>query len=137
MAEMNLKKLLATMEPRLHPDVYVFACVPTEMAWSEYPDAWMAFREREGTTLVLERNLAESYGLDASFPSRMITLEAHSALAAVGFLAAVTGCLAELGVPVNPVSAYFHDHLFVPESQAERAMAALRSLMRHHRADAE
>jgi hypothetical protein len=55
----------------------------------------------------------------------MITLEIHSSLEAVGFLAAITARLAEAGMGVNPVSAFHHDHLFVP---AERAAEALRIL---------
>jgi hypothetical protein len=55
----------------------------------------------------------------------MITLEVNSSLEAVGFLAAITGRLAEAGIPVNPVSGFHHDHLFMPEGRAEEAMAIL------------
>ena len=58
----------------------------------------------------------------------MITLDIHSSLAAVGFLAAVAGHLAGHGMGVNPVSGYYHDHLFVPEDRADDAMRALHAL---------
>ena len=58
----------------------------------------------------------------------MITLTVHSALDAVGFLAAVTARLAAAGIGANPVSAFFHDHLFVPAARADEALALLRSL---------
>ena len=59
-------------------------------------------------------------------PFRMITLEIRSSLDAVGFLAAVTTKLAAHGIAVNAVSAFHHDHLFVPAERAEEALALLR-----------
>lgn len=67
-------------------------------------------------------------GLRQTFASRLITLTVHSALDAVGFLAAVTARLAETGISVNAVSAFHHDHLFVPADRAEDAMAVLREI---------
>jgi hypothetical protein len=58
----------------------------------------------------------------------MITLEVHSSLEAVGFLAAVTRRLAEARIGANPVSAFFHDHLFVPADRAEEAVTILEQL---------
>lgn len=55
----------------------------------------------------------------------MISLMAHSSLDAVGFLAAITAKLAAAGISVNPVSAFYHDHLFVPFDKAEMAMNLL------------
>jgi len=40
-------------------------------------------------------------------------------------LARVTTALAQGGMGVNPVSGFYHDHLFVPEDRAEDAMAIL------------
>jgi hypothetical protein len=59
------------------------------------------------------------------FPCRMVTLTVHSALAAVGFLAATTTHLAAAGISVNAVSAFFHDYLFVPAERAEEAVEIL------------
>ena len=86
------------------------------------------FREREGTTLVVRREEAESAGLSYQFASRLITLTVHSSLEAVGFLAAIAGRLAEAGISVNAVSAYYHDHLFVPEDRADEALRLLQNM---------
>jgi hypothetical protein len=56
--------------------------------------------------------------------------ESHSSLLAVGFLAAVTAALASEGISVNPVSAFHHDHLFVPWERRRDAMRILRALSR-------
>ncbi len=57
--------------------------------------------------------------------TRQITLSIHSSLEAVGFLAAITQKLAKHNISVNPISAYYHDHLFVPTHQAKIAMNLL------------
>jgi hypothetical protein len=46
----------------------------------------------------------------------------------VGLLATIAQALAAQNISVNVVSAYFHDHLFVPEGQAEAAIACLQEL---------
>lgn len=58
----------------------------------------------------------------------MITCDIHSSLEAVGFLAVITTRLAERGMGCNPVSGFFHDHLFVPVETGEEAVGVLREL---------
>lgn len=125
--ETNLEALIKSMEPVLQPGVYVFATVDPSMAISSLAPR-MIFEEDEGKTLILLRETAEKNGIAAEFPCRMITLNVHSALDAVGFLAKITNALAGLGMGVNPVSAFYHDHLFIPEDRADDAMLALKAL---------
>ena len=122
--ETDLKKLLAAMTPELLPGVHVFVTLAPGAPVPANP--LMLFREKEGTTLILREDEAD--GLHASFRCRMITLNIHSSLEAVGFLAAITARLAAAGMGVNPVSAFYHDHLFVPADRAEEAMELLRQL---------
>ena len=124
----DLKKLLAAMTPQLLPGVYVFVTLAPGAAQPEGLDSVMIFREREGLTLILTEDAARAAGLAASFRCRMITLNVHSSLDAVGFLAAITARLAAAGMGVNPVSAFYHDHLFVPADRADEAMELLRQL---------
>ena len=126
--ETDLQKLLASMTPRLHPEVHVFATLPPGTLLPEGVEPVMHFIEREGTTLIVTEDRAKAAGLVGTFRSRMITLDIHSSLEAVGFLAAITTRLAAAGMGVNPVSAFYHDHLFVPAERAEEAMAILRQL---------
>ncbi len=123
--ETDLPKLLGSMSPELVPGTFVFATLPPGMPAPDGIDTVMIFREREGTTLILSEGEAQATALAASFRCRMITLNVHSSLEAVGFIAAIATRLAAAGMGVNPVSGYFHDHLFVPVDRAEDAMAIL------------
>ncbi len=123
--ETDLDRLLAAMSAELVEGVYVFATVDS------IPDGLtprMVFQEAEGTTLILRQSQAEQAGLAYEFPSRMITLNIHSSLDAVGFMARIATALAAEGMGVNPVAGFYHDHLFVPEERAEDAMAVLKAL---------
>lgn len=131
--EMDLQKLLGAMEPELVPGIFVFATLPTGRAVPEKLAPVMVFHEREGATLILRQEEAAAAGLEATFPCRMITLNVHSSLAAVGFLAVIATRLAQAGMGVNPVSGFFHDHLFVPVTRAEEAMAILERLGKESR----
>jgi hypothetical protein len=85
----------------------------------------LTFREQEGMTIVIRR---ERVGLAYQFSSRLITLRVHSSLDAVGFLAAITARLAKADISVNAVSAFYHDHLFVPHQRAAEALRLLQNL---------
>ena len=124
----NLEELLRDLNPVLDTDEFVFCSVP-EIAGHPV----CVFHEREGITLVLRRAEAERLGLAFAFPCRMITLNVHSSLEAVGLLAAITAALAARGISVNAVSAYYHDHLFVPAGRAEEALEAIRTARQNRR----
>jgi len=85
------------------------------------------FREEEGLSAVLPTKAAA--GLRPHGPVlRRITLSVHSALDGVGLTAAVAGVLAGAGIACNVIAALHHDHILVPEADAERALAALLAL---------
>ncbi len=126
--ERDRDALLRQMEPELRPGIFVFCTIPTSDAIPAAVDPLLTFREPEGMTLVIRREEAEATKLPFAFASRLITLTVHSALEAVGFLAAITARLAEAGIAVNAVSAFHHDHLFVAVDRAEEAMVLLKEL---------
>ena len=125
--EHDLQKLLKNCNPALHNDEFVFVTLRDR----EIParvHAQCLFRESEGLTVIVRRGEAEREHWPWTFPCRMITLQVHSALDAVGFLARVMAVLSAHGISTNTVSAYYHDHLFVPVDRAEEALHLLRNL---------
>ncbi|MDH2399336.1 ACT domain-containing protein [Bradyrhizobium sp. SSUT18] len=126
--ERDLNTLLRDIKPEMRPSTFVFCTTPPNEPIPAAVNPLLTFREQEGTTLVIRREEAETAGLRHEFASRLITLKVHSSLDAVGFLAAITTRLAEAGISVNAVSAFYHDHLFVPADRADEAMAILQEI---------
>jgi uncharacterized protein len=129
-SELDLQVLVTGMKPEMQPGIFVFCTISEETEILVVIRPLLTFREREGMTVVVRPEEAEHLGLACQFASRLITLTVHSSLEAVGFLAAITARLAEAGISVNAVSAFYHDHLFVPQDRAEEAMACLQEMMR-------
>ncbi len=128
----DLRALLASLDPRLQPGTYVFCDLGPGV---EPPErvAQMVFRETEGTTVVLRTEDAATLGLVGAFACEWIIVGAASELTAVGFLAALSSALADAGLSANAVSAYHHDHLFVPAGRGREAVLVLEALQRNHR----
>lgn len=124
MAERDLTQLLLQASPELQPGEYVFVVVESP-AGIPPEDIVMSFREVEGTTLILPKAVADAHGLVYDFTAAWITMKVHSALDAVGFTAAFAAALAEEHISCNVVAGYYHDHLFVPVADGERAVVRL------------
>lgn len=117
------------MQPTLNEGEYVF-CTVTDLDGIPSDQIISFFKETEGFTVILSRALADQWQLDYSFVAAWITLTVHSALDAVGLTAAFSNALAAAGISCNVVAAYYHDHIFVDQKDAERAMEVLRELSR-------
>lgn len=118
--EHSLAALLATLKTTLHPDTFVFLTFPDGQLPPMSLFTQMSFREKEGLTIITTLQSATAHGLDGIFPSRMITLDVHSSLEAVGFMAAVSGKLAESGFGVNPCERLLPRSLFRTAGQRGR-----------------
>ena len=126
--EVDLTTLLRSMQPLLHTEPFVFCSVPPDSYQVLGAQVRGLFHEDEGLTLILSEAEARRVGLGVEARWAMITLRVHSALTAVGFLAAISAALAAADIGLNPVAGYYHDHLFVPWDERERAMAVIAAL---------
>lgn len=126
--ESDLKILLKNLRPELNGSRYVFCSIePGPVAKLPFSPL-LAFREREGLTVVVTLEQALEYDLSFNAAWAWIELNVHSSLSAIGFIAAISSRLAQAGISLNVVSAYYHDHLFVPWESREAAMQLLRDL---------
>ncbi|KAH7118586.1 integron gene cassette protein [Dactylonectria estremocensis] len=126
--EKSLTTLLSSLTTTLHPSTFVFITLSESSTLPPLSEIQLMFRESEGITIIATQEYAVSQQMEYSFPSRMITLNVHSSLEAVGFMAVIATKLAEKGMGVNPVSGFYHDHLFVPIGKEEEALSTLQKL---------
>ncbi|RFU79396.1 integron cassette [Trichoderma arundinaceum] len=126
--EKSLAKLLATLTTSLHGTIFVFATLTDPSALPPLEETQLLFKEKEGISVIISKEYATAHKIDFFFPCKMITLNVTSSLEAVGFMAVIATKLAEHNMGVNPVSGFYHDHLFIPLGREEEAVEILRRL---------
>ena len=84
--------------------------------------------EDEGVTTIIPVADAERLGVVPEFVAAWLTVDLHSDLDLVGLTAVFSTALAAAGIPCNVLAGYHHDHLLVPEAEADRVIAILRGL---------
>ena len=127
----DLDILLSNIEPVLDERNFVFCSFPTidwKIMYELNPIG--IFHEKEGVTFILEQQDAVNKKIHYQSVYRLITLNVHSSLDAVGLTAAFSAKLAEKNISTNVVTAYYHDHIFVPEEKAEQALNAILELQK-------
>ncbi|MBQ4836238.1 MULTISPECIES: ACT domain-containing protein [Pseudoalteromonas] len=133
--ETNLAVLLASMEPLLSAELYVYAVVSEQQLTSlTLNNIFGLVREQEGITVITSLAYAQERGLTYQGDYRCITLNVHSSLEAVGLTAAFATALGEDNISANVVAGYYHDHIFVQNNCADKALCCLQQLSKKHQA---
>jgi uncharacterized protein len=125
--ERELSILIKNMQPELNEGHYVF-CMTDAAERIGLQNLVCFFKEKEGISVVIKKELADELGLSYSFVASWITLTVHSSLEAVGLTAAFSKALADNGISCNVLAAFYHDHIFVDSRHAEKAMLVLKAL---------
>lgn len=122
----ELETLLSNVDPVLDERSFVFCTFPdfnSDDICRLNPIGM--FQEKEGVTLIITKQQAIDSHIDYESVYKLISLNVHSSLDAVGLTAAFSAKLAEKNISANVVAAYYHDHIFVPEEKAEQALMAI------------
>ncbi|KAF5643815.1 COG3602 family [Fusarium sp. NRRL 52700] len=135
--ELSLSKLLSTITHTIHPTTYVFATFINTSNLPPLLETQMIFKESEGITVITTKDYAESHAIDYFFPCKMISLNVTSSLEAVGFMAVIATRLAAQGIGCNPVSGFYHDHIFVPLGREKDSSEVLVRLAAEKREETE
>jgi len=126
-AELNINYVLKNLSPQLNEGVFVFCSV--ENAKNINEEYIMAsIIETKGKTIVLKREVADSLKLSYSVTMNWITLNVNSSLELVGLGAIISQKFAYNRITYNLIAGYYHDHIFVPIKDTERALNLLHEL---------
>ncbi len=125
--ETNLQKLLLTIKPKLNVGEFVFSTIEN-LHLVDATKIISFFKEDEGCTVIIKKELADELQLCYTALFSWITLTVHSSLEAVGLTAAISTALSNNKISCNIVAAYYHDHIFVLIKDAEKAIQVLQKL---------
>ena len=141
----DLAQLLASLQPSLTAQRWVFICLPHADLADEAGQVPAGSRleqagleplvtvvEAEGLTLVVPQHVADQHAHSYEGVFRCITLNVNSDLQAVGLTAAVATALAQHHISANVVAGFHHDHILVPDADAKRALDILQQLSAAH-----
>lgn len=117
------------MSPKLNEGDYVFCTIAT-LEGIDQKEIIGLLKEEEGWTVIVNKELADKLNLSYSYIAAWVTLTIHSSLEAVGLTAAFATALGNEGISCNVVAAFYHDHIFVAKSDAEKTIEVLTNLSR-------
>ena len=114
------------LKPKVLIEDYVFCNFPS----SYYGDHTnlkpiASFNEKEGLTLVIEKETAELNNLNYEGVFKCISLNLISSLTSVGLTAKISKILADNEISANIYAGFYHDHIFVPKEMSYNAFKLL------------
>jgi len=128
MSTEEIHSIPRSLNPILHPGEYVF-CTVSDFQSIPFDQILFIFKEEEGYTIVLPRQIANNLRLEYTYMAAWITLGIITSLDIVGLTARFSTALANGGISCNVVAAYHHDHIFVEYKDGNKALTLLEEVV--------
>tara|TARA_B100000795_G_C22612733_1_gene365743 strand:- start:357 stop:740 length:384 start_codon:yes stop_codon:yes gene_type:complete len=122
----NHFELLKKLDPIILDNEYVF-CTFLSSTYDDYAkfNPLASFNEKEGLTLVIQKEIAKLNSLEFNGVFKCISLNLISSLSSVGLTASISKVLADNGISANMYAGYYHDHIFVQLDKVNDAFKLL------------
>lgn len=125
----SLSEILSHLKAKILEQTFVFISVDAHSTHNlNAAHIFATVREEEGLTLIVEKAHKEKYSNQDANEFSCITLEVHSSLEAVGLTAAFSNALAKHNISCNVIAGYYHDHIFVEKTKAQKALEVINQL---------
>ena len=128
-AKHNLEDILRNLDPKLVDGCFIFMSSNedyNELFCKFNPIA--TFKEKEGMTLVISEEDAEKFSVSYDSKFRCLSLGVHSSLESYGLISTISEALTKERISCNVFAGFFHDHIFVQEDKANRALEVIKFL---------
>ncbi len=92
-------------------------------------DAFAVIQDGREITVIIEQSKVDFESvIESNRGWKILTFDAHLPFDLVGFLAKISGALAEEGISILALSSYSTDHILVKEENLDRALKKLKNL---------
>lgn len=130
-ANLDLKSTLDNLNVHCDNIEYAFSTIKDD-AELEKEDVLGTFKEKEGLSVIAKKRYLESNKLPYHGVFAKLNIGISTSLELVGLTAVLSNLLAQENIPTNVVSAYYHDHIFVPYALKDKAINTLGQLRTKH-----
>ncbi|HIG96879.1 MAG TPA: ACT domain-containing protein [Candidatus Aenigmarchaeota archaeon] len=103
----------------------VFAVVKSKKPLA---DAFAVIQDKNETTVIIDQSKIIEDVIEIEKDWKILTFEMVLPFGLVGFLAAISGALADEGISIFVMSAYSTDHILVKEKDLPKAISKLKTL---------
>ena len=91
-------------------------------------DAFAVIQDKNETTVIIDQSKIIEDVIEIEKDWKILTFEMVLPFGLVGFLAAISGALADEGISIFVMSAYSTDHILVKEKDLPKAISKLKTL---------
>lgn len=128
-ARHKLKDILENLDPKILQSEFIFMSSNGDLIeLIKALDPIGFFKEKEGNTLVISKELADKFNVEYDSVFSCISLGVNSSLDSFGLISTISRELTKNEISSNVFSGFYHDHIFVQADKAYKALKVIESI---------